>query len=185
MEVVGYVLLGVVVLWVVQKVVLSRYERSVTDSADAQRIRAALAATGEFDGSDAARARARELFVDLAENGPLRIVMPLDACARDFSQNLSPASGPLLLEAAWTIVGAHRLSFPSDPKDAPRAQKDADLAAAALFSSLFGTWTKEMTQRYRVTSPAALHETQLRMSLATRLMLDLCERRGISPSTGT
>jgi len=187
-DIVLYLSLALVALWVITKVfravgsaAMGRVEKSMLDSDAARAIRDAVAAVGHYDGTSEAKQRAQAAFVDLAENGPLDLggQRPVADLARDCVDGLTRDSGPILLETAWTVVGAHRFYQRDEPGPTTREEREWARQATTLFAALFGDWTKEMVKTYRVGTPAELRESQRRMAMVIDLLLDRCERFGL------
>lgn len=163
----------------------ARREEALRNSEYGRALRVAVEAAGHFDGSAESRQRAYETFMELAQEGPYDVSSPnwtVDGLAQDFADSLSSSSGPILVEAASMVVGAHRLAQHSEKPRRTRKERDADLNATALFSALFGDWVKAQTIRYRVGTPSAVAEQMLRASMMTWLMLDECARLGLLTS---
>lgn len=159
-----------------------RQAETLRDSANGRAILEAVEATGRYDGSPSSQQRAYETFIELAEQGPYDVSgsnWTVDSLARDFANSLSSASGPILVEAASMVVGAHRLAQGSEKPRRSRAERDADLSASALFCALFGDWVKAWTNTYQVKTPSGVAEQMLRTSMMTWLLLDECDRRGL------
>lgn len=173
-----YVLLGLVALWAISKALGRRVEKTMRESTEARAIRKAVAEVGHYDGTPEARQRALATFVDLAQNGPFDVGdrWSISDLADDCVAGLTPQSGPILLETAWTVIGAHRLSHLGGPGPATAAERERAGRATTLFTVLFADWTKQMVRTYRVGTPAGMRESQLRMALVINLLLDRCER---------
>lgn len=187
MEILLYVLLGLVGLWLVWRLlggviglVYSPFARRERNSTTGQAIFQAVEATGRFDGSVESRQRAYDAFVDLAGQGPFGIdprLATIEEIATDFLNGLSPSSEPILLEAALTVIGAHRQSYPDEMLATTAKERDQDLAASSLLITLFPAWVK----KHQVGTAGALREQKLRFALMTWLLLDKCRREGLLP----
>ena len=136
---------------------------------------------GRFDGSDESRSRAYETFIDLAEHGPYDISnrqLSIRQIAAGFAMSLTSSSGPILVEAAYTVVGAHRIHHPTASGAMTSKERHENLAATSLFISLFPDWV----ERHQVSAPDVFLEQKHRFALATWLLLDKCEREGLLPN---
>jgi hypothetical protein len=120
-EIVGYVLLAVIVLWFLARVPGWMVERKMNRTDGARMIRAAVSDVGHFNGTAYTYDRAVAAYIDLAENGPfdLDAPVPISALARGCADNMTPQSGPILLETAWAVVGAYRHAYPGDEGPPP------------------------------------------------------------------
>lgn len=117
--------------------------------------------------------------MDLAEFGPYEVensYATIDEMAAGFADSLTPASGPILLEAAYTVVGAHRMHYPTESLPSNSKERSQDLQAATLFVALFSDWVKA----HRVDLDV-IKEQKLRFSMTTWLLLDYCRRRDLLP----
>lgn len=162
-----------------------RMEQTLRDSANGRAIQAAVDAVGRCDGGAASRELAYETCLELADDGPYDVSGPhwtVESLSRDFANSVTSTSGPILLEAASMVVGAHRVASGHEKPHRTRAERHADLSATTLFSALFSDWVKAWTAKYQVAGSSGTAEQMLRTSMMTWLLLDHCERVGLLPS---
>lgn len=183
MDVLIYIGIGVVALWVLSKIVSSVMDRAVVRRIhrrpEAAAIRTVVTRAGRFDGSSRARDSAFAAFVDLALNGPYPIGPgwdvhdTADACVH----LLGPASGPILVETAWSVAGTHdRSRHVTDEAPVTAAEKDWEAYTASVFTFLYPDWLKEMSRKYPATSVAAVRAYRRRMRMVVEILLDRAAR---------
>lgn len=188
MELFFYVLLAVAGLWIVWKilggiatVVTNPQMKRHRDSAAGRAILAAVQATGSFDGSEDARQRARDAFIDVATHPPFdealgMSTVKVEELASTFASRMTRQDGPILLEAAYlaSIIFGHD----EDLRAVSKEDRQSDEWAVLLFVALFEQWAK----RHQVGTPGALKQQQSRYALIIWSLLDRATRMGLLPN---